>query len=75
MKPGDRVRVVFAADAESALLLEKFIGKEGVIIRRDTDLEWGIGESEADPCYLVAVHGVGRERFFGEELALVAGAA
>lgn len=73
MNPGDHVVIVdiidleiFGADDKARARAESFVGKRGVVIRRDAN--GLVGNTKDDPLVLVAVHGHGRYHFWTEEL-------
>lgn len=78
-KPGDRVvidenvpldDIPTHRDGDDVANIVRFRGKAGVVIRVYDGKRnvIGCGESTGDCGYLVAVHGVGRELFWREEL-------
>jgi hypothetical protein len=65
---GDRVRVVKLADGHGD---ERFVGRIGRVVDEAVCLAAGVGESDDDPFYTVAVERIGTDGFWGEELELV----
>jgi len=63
LQVGTKVKIVKLSD-ESANV--KFLGRVGTI--RRVQIDAGVGETEYDPFYQVAVRGVGRDGFWREEM-------
>ena len=64
-KLGDRVAVARLSDGCGD---PAFLGEVGVVVDEAVCLAAGVGESDDDPFYTVAVEGLGEDGFWAEEL-------